>query len=83
MGGEIVNYLLDHKVIGIVAVIVVAIVVFLLKQVVEDWFARRRQQPPPEAGDRASDGSVVQRMSTGDINSEGGDVDISPRIDSR
>lgn len=83
MAGEIFSYLLDHEVAGVGTLIVVAIVIYLLKQVVEDWFARRRQLPPAQTGGRASDSSVVQRTSVGDVNSEGGDVDISPRIDNR
>jgi hypothetical protein len=83
MGGEIVSYLLEHKVVGLGAIVVGAIVVYLLRQVIEDWFARRRQQPSAETGDRASDGSVVQRTSVGDVNSEGGNVEIGPRIDKR
>jgi len=82
MGG-LVSYLLDHELLSVVALLALLVLAYLARASFEHWLARRRQQTPPDATDDIGDGSVVQRTSTGDIRTGGGDVDISPRIDNR
>lgn len=82
MGGELFQYALENKVASFFVLAGVAIAVFLAKLAITEWLARRRS-PSETGGTQASDDSVAQTTTVGKVDSGGGNVEISPRIDKR
>ncbi len=79
--GELINYAFDHELASFGVIVGICVLVFLAKLGITEWLARRRNQPP--APDQATNHSVLQKASVGNIKTGGGDVEISQKADSR